>query len=175
MFCRSQFGFPSRRLPKRVAAPFNTCPDCSWRPPVSPVPLVLPSRHPVFSGKPWFPSVKVHVYTYRRWISAKFVVPISMNMFRPMCSSVGSGRFRWYLTLSDVSTLYCGSLQLVGQQSQPIHYSIDLDFKHRSSRHCHIQHNNLSAASPSLLTAVLHALTDSPIIYVMFLGEQLSL
>lgn len=40
---------------------------------------------------------------------------------------------------------------------------MDSDFKHRSSRRCHIQHTDLSAASPSLLIALLRSLS----------GEQL--
>lgn len=66
------------------------------------------------------------------------------------------------------STLFHGSFQLVGQQWWPIHYSIDSNFKHRSSRRCHIQHNDLSAASLSLLIALLRSLPDGPFLVSSF-------
>ena len=47
-----------------------------------------------------------------------------------------------------------------GQQWWRVHYSTDLDFQHRSSHWCHIQQDDHSAASPSLLIAVLYALPD---------------
>lgn len=66
------------------------------------------------------------------------------------------------------STLFHGSFQLVGQQWWPLHYSIDSNFKHRSSRRCHIQHNDLSAASLSLLIALLRSLPDGPFLVGSF-------
>ena len=62
----------------------------------------------------------------------------------------------------DVSTLNHYILQLVGQQWWPVHYSTDPDFQHRSSRRCHIQQDDRSAASPSLLVVVLCVLPDIP-------------
>lgn len=66
------------------------------------------------------------------------------------------------------STLFHGSFQLVGQQWWPLHYSIDSNFKHRSSRRCHIQHNDLSATSLSLLIALLRSLPDGPFLVGSF-------
>lgn len=66
------------------------------------------------------------------------------------------------------STLFHGSFQLVGQQWWPVHYLIDSNFKHRSSRRCHIQHNDLSAASLSLLIALLRSLPDGPFLVSSF-------
>ena len=45
---------------------------------------------------------------------------------------------------------------------QPVHYLTDPDCQHRSSRWCHIQQDGRSAASPSLLVVVLHAVSDIP-------------
>lgn len=51
----------------------------------------------------------------------------------------------------DAPTLYYDDiLQLVGKQWWPIHYSINHDFQHISSRRCHIRHDDLSVASPRL-------------------------
>ena len=61
----------------------------------------------------------------------------------------------------DVSTLNHDILQLAGQQWWPVHYSMDTDFQHRSSRRCQIQQGARSAASPSL-RVVLRVLPDIP-------------
>ena len=53
-------------------------------------------------------------------------------------------------------------LKLAGQQWWPVHYSTDPDFQHRSSRRCHIQQDDRSSASLSVLVVVLRVLPDIP-------------